>query len=629
MRQSSSLKSKMLKPIIAVIAGVFVIAMVCMYTINNAQVNNLIHDQEKNKYDMISKRILGDIDGISNKAKMALMPIVNNPEIQKAFAERDRERLTALTIGTWEQVKGEGVEQFQFHDAPAIAFLRLHSLEKYGDDLSSFRATVVEANKSKALMVGLEEGKGGIGFRVVAPMFMDGKYLNGSVEYGMSLTKDLLNKWKEASGGEVFFYLNIKDSVAWDDKSKQGFLIGTAEKDSFNTKSEKVQEIMAGGKWDVISEGANTAIIIPVKDFQGKAIAYVKCNFDRTEVIKQHSKIINMLIIVFLITFVLIIIATYAILSRILSPMTALEKNLQVVANGDLTMDFTETSAELGALAGPISGMVNNLKEIVTDIRDNATNLAAYSEELSANAEETSAIATETSATTANITLTVEKTVQSTQTMKEAIIDASREAERGQNNIISVTNQMDDISTATNNIAEVVKQLNTTAGKIGQIIETITSIAEQTNLLALNAAIEAARAGDQGRGFAVVAEEVRKLAEGSAEAAREITALVTEIQNESERSVKVMFESVDKVEQGVNVVNETGKSFYNIIDKVQDLTSKIEEITESAQETCNSISEVAKSAEESTAAMQEVASSVQLFSQLAERLTQITSKFRV
>ena len=124
MRQSSSLKSKMLKPIIGVIAGVFVIAMVCMYTINNAQVNNLIHDQEKNKYDMISKRILGDIDGISNKAKMALLPIVNNPEIQKAFAERDRERLTALTIGTWEQVKGEGVEQFQFHDAPAVAFLR-------------------------------------------------------------------------------------------------------------------------------------------------------------------------------------------------------------------------------------------------------------------------------------------------------------------------------------------------------------------------------------------------------------------------------------------------------------------------------------------------------------------------
>lgn len=619
----------MLRPIITVITVVFIIAMFGIYLVTRSQIGNLISEQEQSKYEMINNRILNDIDGISQKAKMALVHITSNPEIQKAFAERDRVKLQELTMGTWEQVKGEGVEQFQFHIAPAIAFFRLHSPQKYGDDLSTFRATIVEANKSKKIVAGLEEGKGGVGFRIVAPMYYNGQYADGSVEYGMSITKDLLNKWKESTGGDVFFYLDIKDSVSWNKVNDKSFLIGTAEQDTLTVDSNKINAIINRDNFGVVNNGNNAAIIIPVKDYRGNTIAYVKCNYNRSSIISQYNRISYIMMIICLLTLIVILVATYIILSKVLNPINALEKNLAVVANGDLTMDISMQSKELGALAAPINKMVSNLKEIIAEISDSSTNLVSYCQELSANAEETSAIATETNVKTTNTTTTVEKTVNNTLAIKEAILDASKEAEKGQSTIELVSGTMNDISTATNNITNVIKELNANLAKIGSFVESITAIAEQTNLLALNAAIEAARAGENGKGFSVVAEEVRKLAEESGNTAKQIKYLVGSIQNQSDHAVQEMVENIAKVEQGVAIVNNAGQSFDNIISKVLALTYRIEQITEGVKEIYETISDVSQSTEESTAAMEEVASSVQLLTQLSEKLNRITDRFRV
>ncbi|WP_162013536.1 methyl-accepting chemotaxis protein [Desulfofarcimen acetoxidans] len=578
---------------------------------------------------MINDRILSDIDVISQKAKMALVHITSNPEIQKAFAERDRIKLQELTMGTWNQVKSEGVEQFQFHTAPATAFLRLHSPQKYGDDLSSFRATVVESNKNKKIIAGLEEGKGGVGFRVVAPMYYNGEYAGGSVEYGMSLTKDLLNKWKESTGGDVFFYLDIKDSVSWNKENDKSFLIGTAEKDILAVNSDKINTIMKSDAFGVINNGQNAAIVVPVKDYQGNPIAYVKCNLNRSNTISQYNRISYIMMSICLLTLIVILGAAYFILSKVLNPLNALEKKLSVVANGDLTMDISMQSEELGALAAPINKMISNLKEIITEISDSSTNLASYSQELSANTEETTAIATETSVKTTSTTAIMQKTVNNTLAIKEAILDASKEAEKGQSTIEIVTGTMNDITTATNNITNVIKELNDNLTKISSFVESISSIAEQTNLLALNAAIEAARAGENGKGFSVVAEEVKKLAEESANTSKQIKSLVGFIQSQSDQAVKEMVINISKVEKGVFVVNNAGQSFDNIISKVIALTSQIEQITEGAKEIYETISDVAQSTKESTSSMEEIALSVEFMVQLSEKLSRITNRFQV
>ena len=132
--------------------------------------------------------------------------------------------------------------------------------------------------------------------------------------------------------------------------------------------------------------------------------------------------------------------------------------------------------------------------------------------------------------------------------------------------------------------AQVVAKLGERSKEIGQIVDAISGIAGQTNLLALNAAIEAARAGEQGRGFAVVAEEVRKLAEQSQEAAKQIANLISEIQTETDSAVVAMDDGTREVKIGTEVVNTAGQAFKEIVSLIAEVSSQIREISAAIQQ---------------------------------------------
>ncbi|WP_439951284.1 methyl-accepting chemotaxis protein [Carboxydothermus islandicus] len=180
----------------------------------------------------------------------------------------------------------------------------------------------------------------------------------------------------------------------------------------------------------------------------------------------------------------------------------------------------------------------------------------------------------------------------------------------------------DDIATAVQHLSE---RMN----NIAQVSQAITDIAEQTNLLALNAAIEAARAGEAGRGFAVVAEEVRKLAENSAGAAKKIMDTVFELEKEMTEVVNTADKNAIVVGESVNVINTAVDSLTTIIDRVENLVDKVQEIQETITQVNTAVQGIAAAAEEQSAINEEISASAEMLNKMAAELNEQVQKFKV
>ncbi|MCX7904993.1 MAG: methyl-accepting chemotaxis protein, partial [Caloramator sp.] len=215
-----------------------------------------------------------------------------------------------------------------------------------------------------------------------------------------------------------------------------------------------------------------------------------------------------------------------------------------------------------------LNNMRNKLKEIIKTISESSELVVATSEELTASAEQTEAAAEQIAVSMQNlasgsekqmnisseavkivtdISKGIEKVTNNLSIIAENSLNAYDKAEKGNVVIKNTINRMDNINEKVLAAGQTINELGKKSAEIGQIISVITGIAEQTNLLALNAAIEAARAGEHGKGFAVVADEVRKLAEQSANAAKKISMIISEIKDNIDISIETMAEGTSAV----------------------------------------------------------------------------------
>ncbi|TWH45678.1 methyl-accepting chemotaxis protein [Sporomusa sp. KB1] len=374
------------------------------------------------------------------------------------------------------------------------------------------------------------------------------------------------------------------------------------------------------------------------------------------------------LIVLLIAAIIVLIVAT-----KIATPLKKLKDAAEGIADGDLSLISINISSkdEMGHLAHAFETMVSNLRGLVQQINGSSEQVATSSQELTANAEQLAQVAGQVSTSVTGTAqgvgdqvtvvdralVLVEKIASGahaeaikTGNVIDIAAKAVSAAAEGNHAVASAISQMNSIRQTVDNSAQVVAELGEQSKEIGQIVETISGIAGQTNLLALNAAIEAARAGEQGRGFAVVAEEVRKLAEQSQEAAKQIATLIGDIQSKTDKAVIAMANGTQEVKTGSDVVDQAGKAFTDIdlhIKKVasiaQEAADGMQQLAASSQQVVESMKEVetfsreissqtqsiSAATEEQLASMEEISASSHHLAQLAEQLQGAVNKFRM
>ncbi|MCP3461208.1 methyl-accepting chemotaxis protein [Bradyrhizobium sp. CCGUVB23] len=602
----------------------------------------------RSHYDALQSRIAEE----SRRAAAMSAVVAAMPATQEAMAGQDRDMLVRLFGPVFAATKSDyGVDQFQFHVPPATSFLRVHQAARFGDDLSSFRKTVVIANQERKVVVGLEGGQAGLGIRGVVPIAHDGKHL-GTVEFGLTFGQPFLDDFKSNRHVDVAFHLADGSGFRLFGGTLKGQTFfevadyGRAAEGVFTVRQAKL-------------DGAPVAALLgPIKDFSGKPLGAVELVMDNAEYEASLDRARWLALGIAALGLVLAAIIGYLIARSISRPILSITSAMRELADGrlDVAIPLGKSNDEVGAMV-----------KAVAVFRDNAVSfnrLQAEQLEAKAQSEEEkrrafAALADNFEASIRDVVNTVSSAaVEMEQTARSMsdIVEQSRHQTRAvssasalaSENVQTVAAAAEELSSSMTEISrrlalatEVVgraasdgrqsnarvQSLADAAQKIGDVVSFINGIAGQTNLLALNATIEAARAGEAGRGFAVVASEVKALATQTAKATEEIGAQVTAVQGETTgavqgiQSICATIQQVDEISAAIAAaVGQQGTATQEIAQNVQQAAARTGEVSQN-------IAGVTEGIAATGSAAQEVLGSAVELSRQSQRLRDEVDRF--
>ncbi|MGE5328188.1 MAG: methyl-accepting chemotaxis protein [Deltaproteobacteria bacterium] len=478
----------------------------------------------------------------------------------------------------------------------------------------------------------------------------------------------------EKTGMHIFIFKG-EYCVASSMKTENGkyftdFTIDPIVKEKIKTKDD---EILAEDGEFVVNNLTLKARVIPLADSNNKVIGYAMFGLDKQAAIDEINKFTIELGIVLLIVTLLAIALTYYMTTRISGRIVAVTNVMtQIEEKNDLTVhcDVNATD-ETGILSRDLNSMVGKINAIVKDVKNNSGNVLSSSEKLAASTEESGASMEEIAASINSIargmfdnsklvleaTENIDKVVNSAENVASSCGDLAEESKKVRNDALNggksvkaVEGSVAEINQYTKEAEAVINELGKLSQEIGEIIEIITGISTQTNLLSLNAAIEAARAGEAGRGFSVVAEEIRKLAAGSSEAAKDITKLITDVQNKTIDAVNKMHAGATKAEEGLRMATDTNAYIQGIIASIENIAKQTDDISKAANQqvevsrhmnssmanirnitdsTASSAQQMSASVQEQTSVFTELGSLASDLSGAAAQLAQIVNRFKV
>ncbi|MBI1296304.1 HAMP domain-containing protein [bacterium] len=369
-----NIRIKLLVPVLALVA----VAIALLTTINIFAQNQALTNHEEERLQTLGAIFNEQLDAQEEIAVLLATAYAEMPAVQEAFAQQDRESLIALLHDSYLAADAAmGVPQAQFHLAPATSFLRLHAVDKFGDDLSSFRNTVLVANETSANVSGLEKGKGGFGVRGVVPVRYEGKAV-GTFEIGMNFDQQLLDLLKANFGADFSIFLQQEESKvesfneeestgAQDEKylpyiSTLGepLVIDDAVRDRVYVDGEGTYKRLAQ------ANGNFAVLVLPIRDYADDVIALVEISLSRDTALAAIQQNRNQAIVVGVVLMLIVAALVWFIFDLlVVRPLRSMAQVAEHVADGEIDgeVENSNRNDEVGMLAKAFEKMMVYLRE--------------------------------------------------------------------------------------------------------------------------------------------------------------------------------------------------------------------------------------------------------------------------
>ena len=649
MRAMSISKKIYLPLILSALIGMILIIISTYISIK--EIEKDVYAKEK---ETLSIYIKNQLDAKFDIAITNAINIASNYFVIDSLLRNDREiaieGLSALSKVYKEKTDFKNV-QIHIHTKDIKSFVRAWMPNKFGDDLSSFRHTILKVKESKEPLSAIEMGVAGMSLRGVAPVMSNNEYI-GSVEFIQSFNSIVKNA-KEDLHSSVIFLADQKN-LNLSANAKNAILAKTTalsqKKEGTDMRLfDEIKDIDLLSQGDMFLTPTYFVIRKEIKAFDGSRagevlVAVEKAFVDQTVDSAQKTMIqqILLMIVVSSLVFILLIIILKKTVTTPLSELQIKTENL-ASGDGDLTkqLDIKSTD-EIGQTSKSFNRFIEKVRMTVSLAKSSSSENASVAAELSATAIQvgkrvhgTSELVNETNAMSQNMKAELSISLEKAQKSKQEIEEANRKLDNAKNQILKMATQVQNTAHIEVELARQMSQLSNDADQVKGVLTVIADIADQTNLLALNAAIEAARAGEHGRGFAVVADEVRNLAERTQKSLTEINATINVIVqaiNDASDRMNVnsnSMESLTKIASEVeNNINETAKIMDNA-------TASSEHTVKDYGETSAKIDAIVQKIEKINAytlsnakSMEEMQSASSHLSDLTEKLNSVLENFR-